>query len=75
VHTIGGSADPGSFRVVLPAPFNETRSDVMKASFFPIGGRIVLRYFFTEANFGSTQVTGDRFVFVASGEYVTYGQL
>jgi hypothetical protein len=75
MHTIGGSADPGAFRVVIPAPFNETRSDVLKASYFPIGGRIVLRYFFTEASFGSTQVSGDRFVFVGSGEYTTYGQM
>lgn len=75
MRTIGGSADPGQFQLVLNAPFNETRSDVLKAANFPVGGRITLLYMFTESTFGSTQVDGERFMITANGEYVVYGQL
>jgi hypothetical protein len=74
-HTIGGTSDPASFGVVISAPFNETRSDVMKASNFPVGGKLTMHYLFTEEKFGTTQLTGERFSIVATGEYEVFGQL
>jgi len=74
-RTVGGAADPGSLGITVAAPFNETRSDVLKASNFPVGEKLVLHYMFTESNFGTTQVEGERFLIIATGEYKTYGQL
>jgi len=74
VHTYGGAADPGEADRKFVAPYNEARTDVLKARYFPIGGRIVLYYFFTEANFGTVQVAGDRFTFQVNHEFDLYGR-
>lgn len=74
VHTYGGAADPGEADRIFRAPFNEARTDVLKARTFPIGGRIKFYHFFTEANFGTVQVAGDRFILSVKAEFTVYGK-
>lgn len=73
VHTYGGAGDPGEADRTFNAPFNVNRSDVLKMRYFPIGGRTVFYYFFTESNFGASQAQGDRFILSVKGEFQVYG--
>lgn len=73
-HTYGGAADPGEADRTFRVEFNENRSDVLKMRDFPIGGRVVFYYCFTEAKFGTTQVDGPRFVLSFDGEYECLGR-
>lgn len=73
-HTYGGAADPGEADRTFRAVFNEGRSDVLKMRQWPVGGRIVFYYCFTEAKFGTTQVDGDRFTLNIEGEYTCLGR-
>jgi hypothetical protein len=74
VHVYGGAADPTADNSIMTAPFNEARSDVLKAASFPMGGKIVLYYYFVEANFGTSQVGGNRFILKVRHEYELYGR-
>lgn len=73
-HTYGGAADPGEADRTFRAIFNEGRSDVLKMRYWPVGGRVVFYYCFTEAKFGVTQVDGDRFTLNFSGQFEVLGR-
>jgi hypothetical protein len=75
VHVFGGAGDPGASDRVIKAPFNSSRSDILKARSFSVGGRMVFYYVFVEANFGTTQVTGPRFFLKFDGEFDVYSEV
>jgi len=72
-HTFGGAANFSEADRTFVAPFNEGRSDVLKARNFIVGGKIRFYIHWTEANFGTTQVDGDRLLMHITGTYKVYG--
>lgn len=73
-HTFGGTASFPEADRVTNAPFGGGRTNVAKMSNWPIGGRTVLYYFFTENDFGPTQVDGARFTLAFNGTLSLYGR-
>jgi len=74
-HVFGGVFGLTDDQSIIQAPFNSARSDVMKATNFIVGGRIVFFYFFEETNLGTTQGAGPRITFRFEGDYDTYDRL
>jgi len=71
--TVGGTGDPGMYRVVIPAPFDGTMSDVLKTRYNE-GVRAVFYYCFTEIDLATSPPTADRFCIEFDGHYDVYGR-
>lgn len=72
--TFGGAGDPVTAKHEFPCPFDQSLLDILKCGNLLLGGRAMFNYCFVESDFGSTQVAGDEFSLVVSGEYNVFGQ-
>jgi len=72
--TYGGTGDPGTIKVSIPCPFNNTMKDILKGTVSEDAARPVFFYCFTEIAVVDKLSNADRFMITFEGEYTLHGR-